>query len=200
MVHNQINMNLNIDDLLNKVPDKFENRWTTSKKFKIDLFETFDVDEFKEKTCAELGVFNGHTTLFLCHLFKHVTGIDLGVDRLKFATQLLESNNITNFKMYNVDLYKDPFPDLDGTDVFFIDAVHEYENVKIDTLNCLKVKSKSKKYIVYDDYGGIPAVKKAVDELINTGLLTIYKKIGCEPKSKFTRELFDYEGIICIEK
>lgn len=190
---------MNLDQILEKIPDKFENRWTTSKKFKSDLYNFFNLKEFEEKNCAELGVYNGHTTLILCNLFKHVNGIEFGKKQVENSINFLNSMNIKNYNIINEDLYNGSFPDVGITDIFFIDAVHEYNNVKIDTNNCLKVKSVSKKYIIYDDYGGFPEVKKAVDEFINKGILKICTKIGCEPNSNFTRKLLDFEGVICIE-
>lgn len=190
---------MNLEEILQKIPDKFEDRWTTSKKFKIELFKLFNNVEFKEKRCAELGSYDGHTTLLLCNIFKHVTGFELGQDHIEKSILFLESNNIKNYTLIQTDLYNGRFPTLEETDVFFIDAIHEYETVRIDTKNCLNTKSKSKKYIIYDDYGAFPGVKTAIDEFIKNGILSIYKKIGYEPNSKFTRKLYDYEGIICVE-
>jgi len=188
-----------ISEFLNKIPDKFENRWTTSKKFKIELYETFNTIEFKEKRCVELGSYNGHTTALLCNLFKHVTGFELEQKHIDESIHLLEENNIKNYTIIQTDLYNGNFPVLEETDVFFIDAVHQYNNVKIDTINCLNTKSKSKKHIIYDDYGAFPDIKKFVDEFVSNGTFSIYRKIGYEPNSNFTRKLHDYEGVICIE-
>ena len=42
--------------------------------------------------------------------------------------------------------------------------------------------------------------KKAITDLIQHDKIEIIKYIGHEPESNFIRPLFDYEGIICIEK
>ena len=60
---------------------------------------------------------------------------------------------------------------------------------------------KDSMYIVFDDYGlpeSIPAVKVAVDELINNNILEFVKYIG-EPlgnEPRIGKPLVDWEGII----
>ena len=65
-----------IESLLKLVPEKFEWRNTTSKKFKYDVYNFFNKDEFKNLSCLEIGCAKGHTTLILSKLFKNVYGIN----------------------------------------------------------------------------------------------------------------------------
>ena len=53
---------MTIDEILSLVPDKFEHKTTTSKKFKRDVFAFFDKPEFKNKTALEIGSNLGYTT------------------------------------------------------------------------------------------------------------------------------------------
>lgn len=202
MVYTQTVMN--IEKILSIIPDKFVSRGTTSKKFKTDLYNFFNKEEFKKFKCAELGIFNGDSTLLLCNLFTYVIGIEHCQKQIDITTNFLKRNNIQNFDIIQHDLYRQKFPYVGQIDVFMIDAVHTYECVKMDTLNCIKSKKESstedkKLYFIYDDYGAFPDVKKAIDDLISSNVLSVVKKIGYTPEEKFTHQLIDHEGIICIE-
>ncbi len=41
-----------LTEILEKIPDKFECRNTTSRKFKSDLYEFFNQPEFKDRICV----------------------------------------------------------------------------------------------------------------------------------------------------
>ena len=186
-----------LTEILDKIPDKFECRNTTSRKFKSDLYEFFNKPEYKDRICVELGVYGGHSSYLLSHLFKRVVGFEISEGRINSAKRFIEGIDNIQFVCHN--LYSGPLP-LDRGDVFFIDALHEYDAVIKDTLNCLNnVKSDYKKYIIYDDYGICMPVKKAVNHLISTGKIQVVKYIGYEPNKQFTSPLSDYEGVICIE-
>ena len=186
-----------LQEILSKIPDKFECRNTTSHKFKTDIYEFFNKPEFKDRTCVELGVYGGHSSYLLSNLFKQVVGFEISEGRINSAKRFVDG--INNIKFVTHDLYSGPLPIQHG-DVFFIDALHEYEAVIKDTLNCLNnVKSTHKKYFIYDDYGICEPVKKAINDLISEGKIKLVQYIGYEPKKQFTSPLSDYEGVICIE-
>lgn len=186
-----------LTEILNKIPDKFDCRNTTSIKFKSELYEFFNKPEFKNRICLELGVYNGHSSYLLSHLFKKVVGFEISEGRINSAKKFVDG--INNIEFIRHDLYDGPLPVSEG-DVFFIDALHTYDAVVNDTLNCLNnVKSNYKKYIIYDDYGICVPVKNAVHHLIDVGKLKLIKYIGYEPNSQFTSPLLDYEGVICSE-
>ena len=48
-------------DILNGIPDKTQEKNTTSLKFKKDLIEYLG-DDYKDKTCLEIGTNKGYTT------------------------------------------------------------------------------------------------------------------------------------------
>jgi hypothetical protein len=186
---------MNIEEILTNIPDKFEHRTTTSHKFKRDFFEYFNKPEFKDKICLEIGSNIGYSTRVLSYLFKEVIGFNL--DNIDAAAKF--NIDRPNVRFYAQDVYNTELP-VDYGDIFFIDAQHTYEAVIDDTLRSLKFKSSSKKYFIYDDVGAFPEIKKAITDLIQHDKIEIIKYIGHEPESNFIRPLFDYEGIICIEK
>jgi hypothetical protein len=187
---------MNIDEILNNIPDKNEFGWTTSKKFKRELFDFFNSEEFKTKNCLEIGSAHGHTTAVLCSLFKQVYGIN--VDSTDAAYKTCENFGKTNVTLFVRDVYSAGLPDV-VSDVIMVDAVHTTECVLKDVENSLKLKSTDKKYFIFDDVGLIPAVRNAIDILISKNTIKLIKKIGHVPGDKFKRPLSDVEGSICIE-
>jgi hypothetical protein len=183
-----------IDEILNDIPDKFQHPPTTSHKFKRDLFEFFNKPEFKNKSCIEIGSNLGYTTRVLSFLFETVIGFnEKEVDKAeKF------NSDRPNVKYYGQDVYNTVLP-INYGDVFLIDALHTYDAVLQDTQRSLSFKSNGNKYFIYDDYGAYPEIKKVVDDMIECEMLILIKKIGHHKGSKFTRELFDSEGVICSE-
>lgn len=186
---------MNIEEILINIPDKFQHKTTTSHKFKRDLFEFFNKEEFKNKTCLEIGSNVGYTTRVLSYIFKEVVGFNL--ENVELAQKF--NSDRSNVRFYAQDVYNTTLP-IDHGDVFLIDAEHTYEAVVNDTMRSLKFKSSGKKYFIYDDYGAFPEIKQAVTDLIQYDKMQIVKYIGHETGSNFTRPLFDYEGVICIEK
>jgi hypothetical protein len=185
---------MTIEKLLINIPDKFQHKTTTSHKFKKDLFEFFNKDEFKNKTCLEIGSNVGYTTRILSYLFKEVVGFNL--ENVELAQKF--NTDRPNVRFYAQDVYNTTLP-LDYGDVFLIDAEHTYDAVINDTIRSLKFKSDDKKYFIYDDYGAFPEIKQAITDLIAYEKIKVVQYIGHPPASTFTRQLFDYEGLICIE-
>ena len=186
-----------IEQLLTLVPEKFEWRNTTSKKFKKDLFNFFNKPEFKTLNCLEIGCANGHTTLILSKMFKKVYGINnISTEKAK---AFCNKNGSQNVEFFNQDVYIEGLPDIEA-DVIMIDAVHTYEAVIIDISNSLKLKSKNKKYLIFDDIGIEPPVLKAVKDYCDSDVLEIITTIGHKPGDFFHRELYNEEGLICKEK
>ena len=186
---------MNIDEILKDIPDKFKHRTTTSHKFKKDVFEFFNKDEFKNKICIEWGSNLGYSTKVLSYLFKEVVGFnkDRAVEAIEFNSKR------TNVKYFTQDIYNTEIPVNEG-DVFFVDAMHTYDAVIDDTLRSLKFKSSlNKKYLIYDDVGSHQEIQNAINDLIKEGYIQIVKKIGYSPDENFVVKLNDYEGVICIE-
>ena len=63
-------------DILNGIPDKTQEKNTTSLKFKKDLIEYLG-DDYKDKTCLEIGTNKGYTTRILSFLFKKVSPVKI---------------------------------------------------------------------------------------------------------------------------
>mgnify|MGYP003662260842 CR=1 FL=1 len=87
----------------------------------------------------------------------------------------------------------------EDVDVVFIDAGHEYYQVKMDIENSLKRFDNP--VFIFDDYGFPPGeVKQAIDEKVSSGDLVIHKFIGEDADdlvSASGTKFFDKEGVIC---
>lgn len=183
-----------IDEILNNIPDKFEHNTTTSHLFKRHVYEYFSTKYFKDKICIEIGSNIGYTTRVLSYLFKEVIGVNL--EDVSLAKKF--NNDRPNVRYYAQDIYNTVLP-ISYADVFLVDAQHTYNAVIDDTLRSLKYNSTGKKYFIYDDYGAFPEIKKAITDMVNENIIKIEKYIGHDTKSKFTRPLYDMEGVICSE-
>ena len=62
-------------DIFDNVPDKRQDKNTTSLKFKRDLIEFFGED-YKDKTCLEIGTHRGYTTKILSSLLMKAEAKD----------------------------------------------------------------------------------------------------------------------------
>ena len=156
----------------------------TSKKFKLDLYEFFNKDEFKDKIALEVGIYGGHTTRILSHLFVTVHAFD-NFDRSISGTQKFNSDR-DNIEYYLMDVYNDKWPDI-KIDITFIDAVHTTENTTIDINNSILHRNSDDFYLAFDDYGNHPDVKKAIESHKD---IQIIKRIGLDVSS-------GSEGVIC---
>lgn len=180
--------------MLEGIPDKRQDKNTTSLKFKQDL-----IDYFKPKklqSCVELGTNEGWTTRILSMIFDRIITIENSHELVLKAQK--NNKDRSNIEYLHGDVYSSDWGIEGATDVAMIDCVHTYEYVKQDIKNCLK---QGVKYLVFDDYGlpeRRPAVKAAVDEFIknnNTSdIIYIGEAAGNEPR--IGRPLVDWEGVI----
>ena len=147
-------------EILNTLPDKQQWKTTTSKLFKVNLLQLM---HGRDKTrWIELGGAQGHTTLILSHIAESVISIDFDDENCKKIEEL----GMSNVKTESFDLYGDVFKEYMNENKFdaaLIDAVHDEEHVKIDIENC---KNAGVSLFVFDDYGGFPGVRSAIDEFI----------------------------------
>jgi predicted O-methyltransferase YrrM len=200
--HNYVEMDN--ESILNEMDHKDTAKYTTSRKFKMDVLETFRNNKFKDKTVVEIGASQGQSTRMLSYIFKKVIAVEWDDWNLEQA----KKRNIgrSNVEFVKMDLYNDQWQDYlpSDVDVVFIDAGHQYHQVKMDIENSLKQFNNP--ILIFDDYGlndpgsGINEVKKAIDEKINTKELKLHKFIGERPEDlvhaggvKFN----DMEGCIC---
>jgi len=147
--------------IINTVPDKHQWKTTTSRLFKVNLLQLMHGRD--KKKWIELGGAQGHTTMILSKIADSVSSIDFDEENCKKIKELGMNNVVTK----SFDLYSDTFKDYMNENKFdaaFIDAVHDEEHVKIDIENC---KNAGVSLFVFDDYGGFPGVRSAIDKFIN---------------------------------
>jgi SAM-dependent methyltransferase len=188
-----------IETTLSELPDKWEVKTTTSKRWKRGLYDFINI--FDVKSVLEIGTSLGHTTYFVAHFVPKVTTVEVEPSRVQKAKELSEKHNNINFicqSAYGRDW------DFGYHDLTIIDCIHEYKYVKMDIDNSIKLGTK---YIAFDDYGLFPEIKQAIDEYISEGKLEVVSKIGYPKGTHFhmslssnttpDKILTDSEGIIC---
>ena len=196
-------MRVQKDIVFQGIPDKSEYKETTSIKFKEDLIEFFNDSKFKKKTVLELGTNHGHTTRILSFLFETVITMDWREEpNLRMARELNHDRDNITYIQKNV--YEEDWHIDETIDVFFIDCVHDYDNVYSDIVNCCNI-SKGISYFIFDDYGlgGYyhgGGVKAAVDFFIDKIQgFDIVTNIGHSAGEivRQGKEFLDSEGLIC---
>ena len=152
-----------IESILDEInEDKKDNLRTTSFKFKKDIWNFFQ--NSKNQIAVEFGTHIGQTTRVLSFLFEKVYTINKN-DNIKAKALNSDRNNIVYL---NFDLYSPKqLPIDEQIDVLFIDAMHTYEAVISDINRAFTMNCSPETNIVFDDYGLLPPVKKAVNEAIN---------------------------------
>ena len=179
--------------MLEGIPDKRQDKNTTSLKFKQDVIDFFQ--PLKLKTCLEIGTHRGWSTRILSELFDNVITIENNKNNLNEAIQNNSDKN--NIEYLFGDAYNSDWGIETDLDVTMIDCVHDYSYVKQDIQNSLAYNVK---YIIFDDYGlpeDKPCVKAAVDEFIKNNTVDVTyigEPAGNEPR--IGRRLIDWEGVI----
>ena len=187
------------EDILSELPDKWEVKTTTSKRWKRGLYDFINI--FNVKSVLEIGTSLGHTAYFIAQFVDKVTTVEVDSTRVEKAKKLSEKHNNINFICQSV--YGREW-DFGYHDLTIIDCIHEYDYVKMDIDNAIKLRTK---YIAFDDYGLFPEIKQAIDEYISEGKLELITKIGYPKGTHFhmslstnttpDKILIDAEGIIC---
>lgn len=176
-----------VKELVFDIPDKFQWPTTTSWNFKNQL-----IDEFYGSDCdvLEVGCHKGQTSKILSYLFNNVFTININPPSTDFPT---EDNIIYEQMNSYTDEWK--FDKWKNVDVVMIDAVHEYNEVKQDTENALKLKPK---YIIWDDYGNEEffGVKKYVDEFVKDKYKLIPIGLSDGEFFKANGKIVDSEGVM----
>jgi len=186
-----------IEQILNGIPDKREWKTTTTLKLKKDIYNFFKNNNLSNSCIVELGTHHGHTTRVLSYLFKKVITYDIEDSNPPGFSKKLNKDR-DNISYRYQDVYQFPWWEECGeAQVVFIDTIHKYEEVCMDIDNSLKIEELE--YIIFDDYGMFPEVKRAVREAVKNKKLIpvsyIGEKLGsdCRPG----KLLQDWEGIIC---
>ena len=148
--------------ILQNIPDKFDSKTTTSKRFKTELYNF--IIKNNVKSILEIGSSVGHTAYFLGHFVDTFSCVELDASRVVKIKNLCK--DLDSVVCYRKDVYRDAW-DFEYHDMIIIDCVHYYKHVKSDIENALKLKPI---YLVFDDYGLIPEVKRAVDEYVDRNI------------------------------
>jgi hypothetical protein len=183
---------------LQRIPDKDEWKTTTTRIFKLNIAQYLSNEN--KKKMIEFGGAQGHTAYFVSPIVDQITSIEFDENNCEKIKEL----KCANVTPVCVDLYSSDFQDTmkdHKFDIAIIDAIHKYDNVKIDIENA---RSLGVKEIIFDDYGAFPDVKKAVDEFIEEMKLSGHKVkklfIGMPPGSHYPNTTFqtlsDWEGLI----
>jgi hypothetical protein len=181
---------------LNKIKSVniYDDIWTCSDEMRNDISDFFSKNP--EYILAEIGSHKGYSTRILSKIFSKVYAIDNSVEWTKFNKEY--NNDINNISFINLDIYQNNWKVIpENIDVCFIDAIHTYEHCKSDIINSIN-RFSYLKYIIFDDYGVWPGVKKIVDEMIENNTLQFEKFIGLNdipgPNGIISNS---HEGIIC---
>ena len=189
-----------IEQILSQVPDKREDKDTTSYEFKKDLYDFFWESKWRDRSVLEVSCSRGYSTYLLSHLFKQVYAVDYTRDLLDFASKFNQSRGRKNIQFIQCDIYNSPYwAKLPKADVVFLDADHRYKSAVYDIRNAWTNILGIVGYIIVDDYG-LPGsgVHRAVNDLVKENTrLTKVNYIG-EPAGSipYRRKLLDWEGVI----
>jgi len=188
-------------DALNAVyPDdigKEQDYWTTSVVFKKDL-RLFFQRIGQEWTVLELGAYRGYTTRVLSEVFGQVIAVDT-------SDVFLGHNRRHNADRRNI-LYAAIHTRLDGlrslrhnsVHVVLVDAEHDYESVRRDAREALRLFGPDLRFLVFDDYATDDGVRRAVDELVAEGSLAMAGGLGYRPPwSYHGTVVHGWEGVVC---
>tara|TARA_X000001388_G_scaffold72071_1_gene62383 strand:+ start:164 stop:1654 length:1491 start_codon:yes stop_codon:yes gene_type:complete len=183
-------------NIIKDLPDKNSSKTTTSLKWKSDFIDYFRDDKYKKINSLEIGSSLGHTTRVMSFLFNSVIAIDNLSYRHELSKKINHDKNNIIYKTMDVYAEEWNFKDIG---LVVIDCIHDYEHVKRDITNAINLGNNP--YIVFDDYGLFPEVKRGIDEFINSGKLKIKKHIGMSSGFEFSKTLHkklkDWEGLIC---
>ena len=189
-----------IEQILSQVPDKREDKDTTSYEFKKDLYDFFWESKWRDRSVLEVSCSRGYSSYVLSHLFKQVYAVDYTRDLLDFASKFNQSRGRKNIQFIQCDIYRTPYwAKLPKADVVFLDADHRYKSAVYDIRNAWTNILGIVGYIIVDDYG-LPGsgVHRAVNDLVKENTrLTKVNYIG-EPAGSipYRRKLLDWEGVI----
>jgi SAM-dependent methyltransferase len=189
-----------IEQILSQVPNKRDNKDTTSYEFKKDLYDFFWENKWRDRSVLEVSCSRGYSSYLLSHLFKQVYAVDYTRDLLDFASKFNQSRGRKNIQFIQCDIYRTPYwAKLPKADVVFLDADHRYKSAVYDIRNAWTNILGIVGYIIVDDYG-LPGsgVHRAVNDLVKENTrLTKVNYIG-EPAGSipYRRKLLDWEGVI----
>ena len=193
-------INEQIERYRSSCPDKFEWKTTTSRKFKRDFASFLSNEKNSNRLFAlEMGAAQGHTTGLLSIFCDKTVSIEIDHKNCK----MIQSQNFPGVVVECFNLYTEEFDasmkkyEKEGFDIAIIDAVHEYNEVISDTKNAMRFGCKT---FVYDDFGLIPEVKRAILQIISDfppkNISYIGLQSGTVIPTTMNKLLTDWEGLI----
>jgi len=186
----------NVQEILDETEHKDVAKYTTSRKFKKDILDTFYSPQFKNSTVLELGTSQGRSAKMLSHIFKQVHTVEWDDWNISQAKEHCKDRDNINFIKH--DLYGSEW-NLPEADVIFIDAGHQYKQVLSDIMNSIKHNPNA--IFIFDDYGLPPGeVKAAIEKTVASGHLRINFFIGERSEDLVHAggtKFIDMEGCIC---
>lgn len=177
-------------EILDGIPDKRQDKNTTSLKFKTDLIDYFR--ELSLNKCIEVGTNLGYSTRVLSHLFNEVFTIEHEQQYIDVAMKT--NSDRSNINYFCGDVYNSEW-DMPQCDASFIDCVHTYDAVQHDIYKSIEY---GVTYLIFDDYGIDLDMKRSIDDFISTSDTFDITFIG-EPKGnepRIGKPLHDWEGVI----
>jgi len=98
-----------IEQILSQVPDKRDDKDTTSHVFKKDVYDFFREDKWRERSIIEVSCNKGYSSYLLSHLFKQVYAVDFVQKALNWAGKFNQSRGRKNIQFIQCDIYKSPY-------------------------------------------------------------------------------------------
>ena len=146
-------------------PDKNARKETTTMRLRRDIAAALQL--YESSSFLEIGSASGFTILSIAEYFSNGVGLEINEERLEVA-------RFFGRNTYNVTFKSTTSEDIDDHyDVVFIDACHDYENVKNDLMNTLLNNTAKIFTIFFHDYGLVDSgVKKCVLEFFNEDEIT----------------------------
>ncbi len=180
--------------VLEEVLHKDTAKYTTSRKFKSDLFKIFSDKKYKKMSLLELGCCRGMTTRVYSELFEKVYGYDNSKENILAAKDVCINNY--NIDFHIKDVYENEW-DFPITDVVVIDAAHDYDSVSFDIDRVMKHNPNAT--LILDDHGNPnQEIKKIIEDKVKEYNLKIDKFIGEDSGFKCANGLVfnDREGVV----
>ena len=164
------------DKILDTIPHKDTAKYTTSRRFKKDILETFSDEKYKDMTMVELGSCQGNSTVVYSNVFKKVYAVEKDEWNIEQARKKCSKVPTFNVEFIKKDIYTEDW-DFPQADVVMIDAGHTYEHIIHDVEKAIAYFNNP--IIILDDYGNPKTeIRKAIDELIDNGVLNLHSHIG----------------------
>eukprot|EP00928_Gymnodinium_smaydae_P040383 TRINITY_DN27388_c0_g2_i1.p1 TRINITY_DN27388_c0_g2~~TRINITY_DN27388_c0_g2_i1.p1 ORF type:complete len:422 (-),score=25.16 TRINITY_DN27388_c0_g2_i1:3-1223(-) len=158
---------------LRSIPNDYDAKVaSTTISFKQDVVAWCSTVDCERLTILDVGLGMGHTTALLSHLFHQVIAVDYEGLALERARRMVADHGRRNVVFFQVDVYRDGWQSLveNQVDVIFIDANHDLEYIRSDTMQALMFPNVS--WIIFHDYDYGSSVQVVVNRFRRSGYLS----------------------------